>query len=138
MLNSEHTLEKLNAMCEGTLMEHLSIIFTHIGEGFLSAQMPVSSRTYQPYKELHGGATLALAESVGSALSAIYTDLSSYHVKGMEINANHIRSVKSGYVTAQAKFLHRGEGSHIVEIRVQDEEGKLVSVCRLTNIILKR
>ena len=138
MINKEEKLLHLNKICSDTLMEHLGIKYTDIGEDYLLAEMPVTSKHYQPMRILHGGATLALAESVGSALSVIHVDLDRYDVKGMEINANHIRSIKKGTLKAKAKFIHKGRTSHIVEINICNEQDKLISVCRLTNVVLKK
>jgi uncharacterized protein (TIGR00369 family) len=138
MINKEEKLLHLNKICSDTLMEHLGIQYTEVGEDYLVAEMPVTSKHYQPMRILHGGATLALAESVGSALSVIHVDLDSYDVKGMEINANHIRSIKKGTLKAKAKFIHKGRTSHIVEINICNEQDKLISICRLTNVVLKK
>ena len=138
MINKEEKLQHLNKISSDTLMEHLGIIYTEVGEDYLVAEMAVSSKHYQPMRILHGGATLALAESVGSALSVIHVDLDRYDVKGMEINANHIRSIKKGNLSAKAKFIHKGRTSHIVEINICNEKDKLVSICRLTNVVLKK
>ncbi|MGZ2368250.1 PaaI family thioesterase [Ancylomarina sp. YFZ004] len=138
MINKEEKLLHLNKICSDTLMEHLGIQYTEIGEDYLVAEMPVTSKHYQPMRILHGGATLALAESVGSALSVIHVDLDRFDVKGMEINANHIRSIKKGTLKAKAKFIHKGRTSHIVEINICNEQDKLISVCRLTNVVLKK
>ncbi|MDE5420299.1 hotdog fold thioesterase [Labilibaculum sp. DW002] len=138
MINEIDTLDILNKMCEDTLMEHLGIVYTEVGEDYLVAEMPVTSKHYQPMRILHGGASLALAESVGSALSVIKTDLTKYDVKGMEINANHIRSIRQGTVTAKARFIHKGSMTHVVEVNVMNEQEKLISVCRITNVILKK
>jgi len=138
MINKEEKLLHLNKICSDTLMEHLGIQYTEIGEDYLVAEMPVTSKHYQPLRILHGGATLALAESVGSALSVIHVDLDRFDVKGMEINANHIRSIKKGTLKAKAKFIHKGRTSHIVEINICNEQDKLISVCRLTNVVLKK
>ncbi len=138
MINTKEALDTLNKMCSDTLMEHLGIIYTEVGEDYLVAEMEVTSKHWQPMKILHGGATLALAESVGSALSVIHTDLKNYDVKGMEINANHVRSLRKGKITAKAKFLHKGGMTHIVEINVLNEQDKLVSICRITNVIIKK
>ena len=118
MINKEEKLLHLNKICSDTLMEHLGIKYTEVGEDYLVAEMPVTSKHYQPMRILHGGATLALAESVGSALSVIHVDLDRFDVKGMEINANHIRSIKKGTLKAKAKFIHKGRTSHIVEINI--------------------
>jgi len=138
MINEIETLDILNKMCSETLMEHLGITYTEVGDDYLVAEMPVTSNHWQPMKILHGGATLALAESVGSALSVVKTDLEKYDVKGMEINANHIRSLRKGILTAKARFIHKGNMTHIVEVNVLNEQGKLISVCRITNVILKK
>ncbi len=138
MINKEEKLQVLNKISTDTLMEHLGITYTEVGEDYLVAEMPVTSKHYQPMRILHGGATLALAESVGSALSVINVDLDSFDVKGMEINANHIRSIKNGILRAKAKFIHKGRTSHIVEINVLNEKDKLISICRLTNVVLKK
>jgi uncharacterized protein (TIGR00369 family) len=131
------TIEELNSLCPGTLMEHLNIVYTEIGDDYLCASMPVNETTWQPMKILHGGATMALIESVGSALSLVLLDDSGYTAKGMEINANHILSVKEGLVFAKAKIIHKGIRSHVIEIIVTDEQDKIVSVSRLTNMIVK-
>ena len=138
MINKEEKLQLLNKISSDTLMEHLGITYTEVGEDYLVAEMPVTSKHYQPMRILHGGATLALAESVGSALSVINIDLDQYDVKGMEINANHIRSIKNGTLIAKAKFIHKGRTSHIVEINIVNEKDKLISICRLTNVVLKK
>ncbi len=138
MINKEEQLQVLNKISSDTLMEHLGITYTEVGEDYLVAEMPVTSKHYQPMRILHGGATLALAESVGSALSVINVDLDQYDVKGMEINANHIRSIKTGTLKAKAQFIHKGRTSHIVEINILNEKDKLISICRLTNVVLKK
>lgn len=138
MINKEEKLLHLNKICSDTLMEHLGIKYTDIGEDYLVAEMPVTSKHYQPMRILHGGASLALAESVGSALSVLHVDLDRFDVKGMEINANHIRSIKKGILKAEAKFIHKGKTSHIVEINICNEQDKLISICRLTNVVLKK
>jgi uncharacterized protein (TIGR00369 family) len=138
MINKSEALASLNKICSETLMEHLGIIYTKVGDDYLIAEMEVTPNHWQPMKILHGGATLALAESVGSALSVIHTNLDEFDVKGMEINANHIRSIRKGKVSAKAKFIHKGKMTHIVEVNVLNEQEKLVSVCRITNVILKK
>lgn len=118
-------------------METLGIVYTDIGEDFIKATMPVNTKVHQPAGLLHGGASAALAESLGSAGSFILMR-GKADVVGIEINANHIRSKKEGMVTATAQLLHKGRKSHIWDIRITDEEDKLISVCRLTNMILPK
>ena len=119
-------------------METLDIEYTDIGEDFLVAKMPVNSKVHQPYGLLHGGATVALAESVGSAASAFFVDNKKFIVKGIEISANHLKSVTDGLVTATAKMIHKGRTTHLWEIKVVNEQNQLISLCKLTNIILEK
>lgn len=138
-MDKEKTLQYMNSViAKNTLMETLSITYTDFGDDFLQAQMPVNSRVYQPMGILHGGATLALAESVGSAASAMFVDSEKYIVKGLEISGNHLKSKVDGIVTATAKIVHKGRTTHLWEIRITDEEGKLISLCKISNIILPK
>jgi 1,4-dihydroxy-2-naphthoyl-CoA hydrolase len=118
--------------------EHLGIRFSELGDNYIRATMPVNDRTKQPYGLLHGGASAALAETLGSAASALVIDLSKWICVGMEINANHIRAVKEGIVTATCSPLHLGASSHVWDIKITDEKNKLVCVSRLTVAILKK
>jgi uncharacterized protein (TIGR00369 family) len=127
-----------DTVSKNTLMETLQIKYTDVGEDFLVAQMPVNSRVHQPMGLLHGGATVALAESVGSYASAMSVDLEKFSVKGIEISANHLKSVKEGLVTATARIIHKGRTTHLWEIKVTDERDNLVSICKLTNIVLPK
>jgi 1,4-dihydroxy-2-naphthoyl-CoA hydrolase len=120
---------------ENTMMEHLNIEIDEIGDDFISATMPVGPRTHQPLGYLHGGASLALAESLGSMASYLLIDVKNYNVFGLEINANHIKSKKTGVVKATARPIHLGRQTHIWDIRIEDEEKTLISIARLTNII---
>lgn len=131
-------LNTINNLMKNTLMETLDIVFTDIGEDYLIAQMPVGSKVFQPMGILHGGATAALAESVGSTASHILINSNEYEVKGIEITANHIRSVSKGMLTAKANLIHKGRTLHLWEIRITNEEQKLISVCKLTNIVIKK
>jgi len=119
-------------------METLEIKFTEIGTDYLVATMPVNSRVYQPMGLLHGGATVALAESVGSTASYLLVNSPDYDIRGIEISANHLKSKKEGIVTATAKIIHRGKTTHLWEIRITDEDGSLISLCKLTNIVLPK
>jgi len=123
---------------KNTLMSHLDIKIDEVGEDFISATMPVNSKTHQPLGYLHGGASLALAESIGSMASHLLIDSEKYNTFGLEINANHIKSKRDGIVKAIARPIHLGKQTHIWDIRIEDEEGNLVSVSRLTNIITPR
>lgn len=137
-MKSKSALEKLNAINKNTLMETLDITYTEIGDDFLVATMPVNSRVHQPMGLLHGGATVALAESVGSAASYYFLDHEKQEVRGLEINANHVRSVREGLVKATARILHKGRTTVLWEIKIEDEKHRLVSICKLTCIILTK
>ena len=138
MNNKEAILQSLNNMCKNTLMETLKIKYVDLGEDFLVATMPVNSRVHQPDGILNGGATMALAESVGSPTSMLAIDIEKFSVRGIEFSANHLRSVKSGLITATGKIIHKGKTLHLVEIKVEDERGRLISLCKLTNYILEK
>jgi 1,4-dihydroxy-2-naphthoyl-CoA hydrolase len=137
-MNSFNSIEDLNQTIKGTLMEALQIRFLDYSNGCLTAEMPVSKNTIQPYGFLHGGATLALAESVGGALSLLSLEDKNLIAVGVEINANHLLPVKIGSVKAIASFLRKGSSIHVVDIRVMDGSGQLISICRLTNKIVKK
>jgi 1,4-dihydroxy-2-naphthoyl-CoA hydrolase len=138
MFDKSTTLEQLNAVNKNTLMEQIGIEYLEVTEGYLRARMPVDNRTRQPMGLLHGGASLALAETVGSFGSALLVDLKKIDVRGAHMSANHIRSVKEGWVFAEARIMHRGRNTHVWNIDILDEEGQLVSSCRLTNFILPK
>lgn len=125
-------------MCKNTLMETLEITFVHVGDEFLTAKMPVNSRVHQPDGVLHGGASVALAESVGSAASYLFLDTDYFAIRGLEISANHTRSKVDGYVLATARFLHKGRTTQLWEIKITDEQERLISICKLTTIALKK
>jgi len=137
MFTEDHIAEA-NRWCRGTLQEALGITFHAGGPDELVATMPVGPATVQPMGLLHGGATAALAESLGSTGSAMLVDLSTQAVVGIEVNANHLKGVRSGMVTATGRLVHRGRSTHVWDIRVTDGEGALVAVCRMTNMILVR
>ncbi len=132
------TLDQINSFMSNTLMETLDIVFTDMGNDFLVAEMPVTSKVHQPLGLLHGGASVALAESVGSTASYFLIDRSKCEVRGIEISANHLRSVSSGVVKATAKLLHKGKTTHLWEIRIVDSNNNLVTLCKLTNIVLPK
>ena len=131
-------LQLCNDWCKNTLMNPLEIEYIDAGEDFLTAKMPVNSRVHQPMGLLHGGATVALAESVGSAASLLFINAEKQEARGIEISANHLRSKREGTVFCTAKILHQGRSIHLWEIKITDEQGKLISLCKLTNMILPR
>ncbi len=131
-------LQMLNSICKNTLMETLAIEYIDFGDDFLKAQMPVNPRVHQPMGLLHGGASVALAESVGSAASIMLVDIKKNEIRGIEIAANHLRSKKEGMVYATAKIVHKGRTLHLWEVRITDEEDRLISLCKISNIILPK
>jgi 1,4-dihydroxy-2-naphthoyl-CoA hydrolase len=131
-------LEKLNQFSVNTMNELLGIRITELGENYIKAIMPVDKRTHQAYGILHGGASAALAETLGSIGSVIIVDPEQYICVGVEINANHIRSVRDGFVTGTAIPLHIGASSHVWEIKIVDKNDKLVCVSRLTVFVKKK
>ncbi len=137
-MNKNEKLQRFNDLCKNTLMETLDIEFVAIGDDFLTAKMPVSEKVHQPYGQLHGGATAALAESVGSAASNFFIESESQFVNGIELTINHVKSKKEGTVFATAKNIHKGRKTHLWEVRIVDEEGDLISICKMTNIVLNK
>lgn len=138
MLPKEEMIQLCNQWSKNTLMETLEIEYIDAGEDFLKAQMPVNSRVHQPMGLLHGGASVALAESVGSAASLLFINPEKQEVRGIEISANHVRSKREGMVYCTAKIVHKGASIHVWEIRIVDEQDRLISICKLTNMILSR
>lgn len=128
--------EQADRFRAGTLSEHLDIRFGVDPDGHLTASMPVDARTVQPMGLLHGGATAALAETLGSVASALLVLPEGRQVVGIEVNANHLKGVREGRVTATAEALHLGRTTHVWEIRVRNAAGELCAVCRLTNVVL--
>jgi 1,4-dihydroxy-2-naphthoyl-CoA hydrolase len=132
------SLDQLNEMTENTMGTCLGMEFTEIGPDYLRIMMPVDHRTVQPYGLLHGGASAALAETVGSVASALIIDPEKQICVGLEINANHIRGVREGYVHGIARPLHLGSTTHVWDIRITDDHHKLVCVSRLTVAVLPK
>jgi 1,4-dihydroxy-2-naphthoyl-CoA hydrolase len=130
--------EKIQPLSKSTLSEHLGMLFTEVGSNYLKATMPVDHRTHQPYGLLHGGASVALAETLGSVGAALTLDPEKFICVGMEINANHLRSVRSGMVTGTATPIHRGASSQVWEIKIHDDHGKLTCISRLTVAVLRK
>ena len=125
-------IDALNARAQGSLVEHVGIVVTAAGDDWLRGTMPVDARTRQPYGILHGGASVALAETLGSVAGNLCVDTSKEMVVGLEINANHVRAMRGGRVTGTARALHVGRSTQLWEIRIENDEGKLVCVSRLT------
>lgn len=139
MINENITVNQLNEMSKNTMMEHLDIEFTAIGKDFVEAKMPVDHRHHQPYGLMHGGASVTLAETLGSVAAHCSVDASKQLTVGLEINANHIKSVRSGYVYGKATPIHIGKSTQVWSITISDEKQNLVSVSRLTvSVIDKR
>jgi 1,4-dihydroxy-2-naphthoyl-CoA hydrolase len=133
------TLEKVNAFSKNTLMEHLGITCIEIGDDFLVSTMPVNTNTHQPMGMLHGGASVALIESVGSLGSSLLIDLNKEYPVGLEVNANHIGSIQSGTVKAIGKIVHAGKRTHVWQVEVTDmETAKMICIGRLTVMIIQR
>lgn len=138
MLRQDITLEQLNAMNRNTIMEVLGIEYTGIGPDSISAKMPVDKRTHQPAGLLHGGATAVLAETLGSMGSTLIADMKENNVSGIEINANHIKGVREGFVHATARIAHAGRSLHVWSIEVKNDEEQLVALCRLTVMVIPK
>ncbi len=134
----QHMIDMCNDFSRNTLMETLEMKFIDAGPDFLTATMPVNPRVHQPMGLLHGGASAALAESVGSAASMLLIDTDKQEVRGIEISANHLRSKRAGMVTGTARIIHRGRSIHLWEIRITDEQDQLISLCKLTNMVLTK
>ena len=134
-MEKKQILAIVNEICKNTLMETLKIEYVDVGENFLQARMPVNKRVYQPDGILHGGATAALAESVGSAAVFVLNKNPKAVVRGIEITANHIKSISKGFVYATAKPVNIGKRIQLWEIRVTDEDDDLISICKLTTFI---
>ncbi|RAP37810.1 esterase [Legionella quinlivanii] len=134
----EITIEQLNQYIKNTMSEVLGMQFVEIGDDFLKASMPVDDRTRQPFGLLHGGANVALAETVASMAANGVIDPQRYYCVGLEINANHLRAVKEGVVTAIASPIHLGRTTQVWEINIFDERGKKTCVSRMTAAVVKR
>jgi 1,4-dihydroxy-2-naphthoyl-CoA hydrolase len=132
------SLEQLNAWNKNTMGEHIGIEYTEIGDDFLVGKMPVDHRTHQPMGLLHGGASVALAETLGSVGATMFLDLEKQYCVGLEINANHIKSARSGYVYGKATAIHIGRKTQVWEIRITTESGDLVCISRITMAVLDR
>jgi len=131
------TLEELDRQSRGCMVEHLDIRFSEIGPDYLRATMPADHRTYQPFGLLHGGASVTLAETLGSVGANCCVDADRFYCVGQEINANHLRAVRNGRVTGTARPVHLGNRSQVWEIRIEDEQRKLACISRLTLSVIE-
>lgn len=138
MINTKITIAALNSTNKGTLMESLGIEYTEVGADFLCAKMPVDNRTFQPMGLLHGGANVALAETIGSIGSHITINDKTHYVVCSNINATHIKSARSGFVYGKGSILHKGRSTHVWSVEIRDEKGNLLSASRLTMMIIKK
>ena len=139
MINTSISLEKLNSMSMGNMVEHLGIVFTEVTPDSISAKMPVDSRTKQPMGLLHGGASVALAETLGSIASWLSLENPEKQAAvGVEINANHLKSACEGYVYAKCVPLKVGRNMHVWDIKITNEAEDLVCVCRLTTAVIEK
>lgn len=136
--DKEKILEFCNSISKNTLMETLNIKYTDAGPDFLVATMPVNPSVHQPMGLLHGGASVALAESVGSAASFLFVNSEHSEIRGIEISANHVKAKREGIVTATARIIHKGASIHLWEIRITDEKEALISLCKLTTMVLSK
>lgn len=134
----EKILRICNENSKNTLMETLEIEYVDVGENFLVGKMPVTSKVHQPDGILHGGAMVALAESVGSAASYIFLNAQEFFVRGIEISANHVKSIKEGDVFAKATIMHKGRTTQVWDIKITDKDDNLLSLCKLTTLALPK
>ena len=132
------SLAQLNGTADATLVRHLGILFTEIGDEFIRGTMPVDSRTWQPFGLLHGGASVVLAETLGSTAANMCVDATQYVCVGQEINANHVRSARSGQVTGTARLFHQGGRTQVWGIEIVNEAQELICISRLTVAVIQR
>lgn len=132
------TIDEINKICRNTLISHLNIEFLSYGDDFVEARMPVDSNKMQPAGLMHGGASLALAETVASGGSMLLVDPAHFNVLGLQVSGNHVSTVSSGHVIARAEIIHRGNTTHVWDVKITSDEGKLISVARVTNMIMAK
>ena len=138
MVSLNSTIKELNTLNKGTLMEQLGIEYLELKDGYVKAKMPVDKRTKQPFNYLHGGASVALAETIASLGSAVLVDLEKNEVRGAAVNSNHIGAVTRGHVYAEGKLIHRGSITHVWDIEIKDQGGYRISVSRITIITIPK
>lgn len=136
-MDEKQIIDRLNKQVQNTMIAYLDIKFTAVGPDFIEATLPVNQKTINPAQIIHGGALMALAETVGSALSYLFIDVQTQDVRGLEINGNHLKSAKKGStVTARASLVHKGKRTHVSEIKITDHNGVLLNISRMTNMII--
>jgi len=138
IFNPGATIGLLNKMSANTMVTHLGIEFTRIGDDFIEATMPVDHRTHQPLGLLHGGASVVLAETLGSVAATCCVDTSKQYCVGLDINANHVKGVRSGFVTGITKPIHIGKKTHVWEIKITNEQNELVCISRITMAVIDK
>ncbi|MCK5209120.1 MAG: PaaI family thioesterase [Cyclobacteriaceae bacterium] len=138
MFDKNIKVSHLQEISKNTMVDHLGIEFLELGKNYITAKMPVDPRTTQPMGLLHGGASIALAETLGSVASSILVDINKFHCVGLEINANHIKSARKGYVTGKATPIHLGKKTHVWDIKITNEKDDLVCVSRLTVAVIEK
>ena len=138
MFNKSFTVEAMNEFSKNSMVGHIGIEFTEVGDDYLKAKMPVDHRTVQPFGLLHGGASVSLAETMGSLGATMVVDMNNQYCVGLEINANHIKSAKSGFVYGIAKPIHLGKKTHVWEIRITNDDDQLVCISRITMAIIDK
>lgn len=138
MIDTNVTVEQLNANSSNTLVEHLGILVTEVGSDYIKGTMPVDHRTHQPYGLLHGGASVVLAETLGSIAANCVVDSKEYYCVGLEINANHIKSAREGLVHGVTRPLHIGKQTQVWEIKITNDNQQLVCISRITMAVLNR
>ena len=138
MFNKSFTVEAMNEFSKNSMVGHIGIEFTEVGDDYLKAKMPVDQRTVQPFGLLHGGASVSLAETMGSLGATMVVDMNNQYCVGLEINANHIKSAKSGFVYGIAKPIHLGKKTHVWEIRITNDDDQLVCISRITMAIIDK
>jgi 1,4-dihydroxy-2-naphthoyl-CoA hydrolase len=132
------TIAQINEVCKNTFISHLEIEFLEYGNDFVLARMPVNSKKHQPNKVLHGGASLALAETIAGAGSMLLIDNDKFDVLGLQVTGNHLSTISTGDVIARAEIVHKGQSTHVWDVKITDEDGKLICVSRVTNIIKEK
>ena len=138
MITLDTPISELNAQNKGTLMEQLGIEYLEIKDGYVKAQMPVDHRTKQPFDILHGGASLALAETVASLGSALLVDLNNFDIRGALVTSNHVGAVRSGVVFGEARIIHRGKMTHVWDVDIKNEQGVRASIARVTVMVVPK